>query len=484
VKRNGFTFHGVSEASVYEPCACSEPHDGEPHVRPALDNSEVFIVGTEDHVPNYSYRYLSLWLFACACGDNISPATHSDATQSSDATGDAGVDAPTITSCVASTVACIGDSLVTCGSDGTPTTIVTCNVGCDASGAAPVCDVLTPSNLAADLCDTNGATDLGVQSGSMALSTDSGCDAVVAQASGASICVRKYASITIAAGATVRATGARALALVATSSFSLAGTIDVSADAAIAGPGAPLNAGNGGAGATTATGGGGGGGGTAGAAGADANSQTAGGAAGAMTGSATLIPLVAGSSGGQNGALTNATTGGLGGGALQLVGCQTIAISASAIIDAGGSGGGGGAGSTSIFAPGGGGGGGGGGSILIESGSVTIAGVVAANGGGGGGGGARGVNALTTGDSGVAGGDGATTASAAPGGTGTGAGGAGGATTTPAVASAPATTADAGGGGGGAAGRVRVNTHAAATINGVTSPSASTGPVGSHVPSH
>ncbi len=349
--------------------------------------------------------YLSVLLLA-ACHSHDAGTEQTDAAIVADASPDAATLA-----CVASTTACVGDAIVTCGADGTVTSMTQCDVGCDSSGASPVCDVLEPSNLAATTCDTGAVTNLTVTSGVTAIDTSTGCDLVVTQTTGPAICVRGFGTISIAQGATVRVTGSRALALVATTSFELDGTIDASADgpttmtAAISGPGAPFAIGNGGNGTANSPGiaGGGGGGGTAGAAGSSTLDQGAGGAAGATTGVAMLSPLIAGSTGGHNGAATNdarTAAGGLGGGALQLVSCDAMTISATAIIDVSGSGGAGGPGTTSLLAPAGGGGGGGGGALLIEGASMTIAGVVAANGGAGGGGGLQGADAVTTGVSG------------------------------------------------------------------------------------
>ena len=206
-------------------------------------------------------------LLVAGCKTNGPAAALPDADVTADATPDAAAPA-----CVASTTACIGDAIVTCGADGNPTNTTQCDLGCDPSGVTPVCFVLEPSNLAADSRDTGAGSDLTVTSGVMALDTGSGCDAVVTQTSGPAICVRRFATVSIAQGATLRVTGTRALALVATTAFTLDGTIDASADgpsasvAAIAGPGAPFATGNGGNGTanTPSVAGGGAGGGTAG----------------------------------------------------------------------------------------------------------------------------------------------------------------------------------------------------------------------------
>lgn len=431
-------------------------------------------------------------LLAGACGDDSAALPSPDA-----AAADASPDAA---ACTADTVACIGDAIVTCGADGTATSSISCDLGCDGSTGAPRCNVLQPSNLASTTCDTAAATDLTVANGVTTIDTGSNCDSVVTQTGGPAICVRAFSTISIAQGAKLRAVGTRALALVATSTFTLDGTIDASADqptaslGAVAGPGAPLADGAGGNGGNGTSdnsdvAGGGAGAGTAGAAGSNTVALGAGGAAGAATGNPTLSPLIAGSSGGRNGALTGSNrgaVGGLGGGGLQLVACKTLAIGATAVVDASGSGGAGGPGSTSLTASGAGGGGGSGGGVLIEAAVVSIAGIVAANAGAGGGGGLRGANGSTTGAAGSPGADGAPGTTAATGGDGpaeSGAGGAGGAlASAPVVGEVPATSTGAAGGGGGAAGRIRINVRAGTTalITGMISPAPSAGTVAVH----
>src|ERR1700689_5541 len=87
-----------------------------------------------------------LVLFIAACSSH--PGTTPE-TPDAPVIADAAPDAP---ACVANTTACVGDAIVMCGADGTPLTSTQCDLGCDASGATPVCNVLEPSNLAATTC--------------------------------------------------------------------------------------------------------------------------------------------------------------------------------------------------------------------------------------------------------------------------------------------------------------------------------------------
>jgi hypothetical protein len=162
-------------------------------------------------------------------------------------------------------------------------------------------------------------------------------------------------------------------------------------------------------------------------------------------GTAELIPLLGGSSGG-----SDRTRGGAGGGAIQLVAAESIAIELTGVVAAGG----GGADGNSANGPGG----GSGGAILLEAPTVSVAGILAVNGGGGGQG------------SGSSGGyDANPDATAALGGGSVGGPGSAGTALNGGAALA------AGGGGGGGAGRIRINTaNGNATFSGTLSPAAST----------
>lgn len=94
-------------------------------------------------------------------------------------------DAP---ACVANTTTCVGDAIVACGADGSPTSTTECPLGCDPGGGAtaPRCNVLTPSNLAAGTCDAAGATDLILASGTTTIIDTGGgnCSEIIAQTGG------------------------------------------------------------------------------------------------------------------------------------------------------------------------------------------------------------------------------------------------------------------------------------------------------------
>ncbi len=344
--------------------------------------------------------------------DGLAPACSGDG--GTDAGGtDAGTDAGT--TCTPNATTCSGNAMTVCAPDGSHATTQQCSLGCGATA----CRTLTPSNLAADTCDVAGLTDLTV-TGSQTLNTSLGCDSIVTQGGGApDICVHKYRNISITGTLTLN--GPRAIALVATGSFTLYGTIDASANYASGGPGAndtrgfpgPFTA----AGAGHATAGGGAG------AFVGETSSPGGGAYGTTDG----VPLVAGASGG-NGSVNAA--GGAGGGALQLVGCGTFDLGGTnqSAIHAWGGGGKGGEYANGFYRSGSGGGGGSGGTVLIEAAhlvekgpGVGAAAVQAWGAAGGGGGGAifGGWDGLVTGgaggkDGGGAGGD-STVVNGAPG---------------------------------------------------------------------
>src|SRR5437867_1805247 len=108
-------------------------------------------------------------IFIAACGDNIHPEL--------DASVEVGDGASA--TCVANTVTCVGDSIVTCGPTGTPTATTLCDLGCDA--ATTTCTVMAPSNLASTTCTLQASVDL-VVSASQAIDTNSGCSTVITQA--------------------------------------------------------------------------------------------------------------------------------------------------------------------------------------------------------------------------------------------------------------------------------------------------------------
>jgi hypothetical protein len=241
-----------------------------------------------------------------------------------------------------------------------------------------------PSNLPPSVCTAATSAVLALEAGITTWSTDSGCDQIVAQPAPApSICVRRFDSVAIAQGATLKAHGTNALALVAVSGMTVDGTIDVSADSVGSGPGAcVIGCGTGGDGVTFSVGGGGGGGGFA----TLGGTTTFGTAGGLAYGSAGLTPLIGGSRGGYGGmppSLLFSTPGGGGGGALELVSCGLLQVGPQGIVDASGGGGNLSSAAASHAQGVGGGGGGSGGGILIEAATVSVAGTIAANGGGG-----------------------------------------------------------------------------------------------------
>lgn len=197
-------------------------------------------------------------------------------------------------------------------------------------------------------------------------------------------------SLTIGAGATVRATGTRPLIFAVKGDVNISGTLDVSKGGAGSDIDCAPGAGNPGTvgdiGLFVEIGGGGGGGafGTNGAAGSDGNGAGKGGA-GTANGTVDLVPLRGGCPGGGGGrSSASSGAGGRGGGAVQVTAGGSITIGQSGAIAASGEGGRGG-GPTM-----GGGGGGSGGAILLEGRSIELANAntaVVANGGAGGEGG-------------------------------------------------------------------------------------------------
>jgi hypothetical protein len=278
------------------------------------------------------------------------------------------------------------------------------------------------------------------------------CTQLVPQSGGPALCVLAGTSITIAAGATVRAvgvnpigstaSGTNPLVLIATDTITVSGTLDVSSHSSETVGGDPAL----GAGART----------TAGcfATGVDgpagAGSNGGGGAAGGSFGTV-------GGAGG-NGGNNNQTSHG-----------TPMAAMAPRLLVGGCPGGHGGDGAGGLIS------GGAGGLIVLEAPQVSVTGSVFANGGGGGAGAG---NIGDNSDSGKPGSDPTTALTVAPGGGGTsggGNGGAGAAGTTAAAAGnkgGGGTPQSAGGGGGGGAGVIRVLGPAPSSIGGTVSPPA------------
>ena len=278
---------------------------------------------------------------------------------------------------------------------------------------------------------------------SQAINTDDPtmCDMVDGAAPG---CVIAAQTLTVAAGATVRATGSKPLVLVGTSTLEVDGTLDVSSKSNPASDGAGANAAACNAG-TAPTGNGGGAGGSFGGPGGDGGTSDAagstGGKAGTVATAADLMQLRGGCRG--QAGISGATkgTGGSGGGAVYLL--ATTSITVTGIVNASGAG-------SIVGTPpnAGGGGAGAGGMIGLDAPTISVSGSVFANGGGG----SSGTGSSTPGASGT---DPTNATTPAPGGTGTtthgGPGGAG-ATTVAAVKGTNGNTQGGGGGGGGGAG--------------------------------
>ena len=235
------------------------------------------------------------------------------------------------------------------------------------------------------VCTAATSAVLALEAGITTWSTDSGCDQIVAQPAPApSICVRRFDSVAIAQGATLKA-----LRDQCPGPRGRVGHDSRRHDrrecrlSAGSGPGAcVIGCGTGGDGVTFSVGGGGGGGGFA----TLGGTTTFGTAGGLAYGSAGLTPLIGGSRGGYGGmppSLLFSTPGGGGGGALELVSCGLLQVGPQGIVDASGGGGNLSSAAASHAQGVGGGGGGSGGGILIEAATVSVAGTIAANGGGG-----------------------------------------------------------------------------------------------------
>lgn len=199
---------------------------------------------------------------------------------------------------------------------------------------------------------------------------------------------------------------ARPLVILA-EAIEISGTIDVSAEHTIGGPGGALSnanaPGQGGFGDTDGVFGGnnsGGGGGAFAAGAADggmilcAARSVDGGPAGAPAGDDELRVLVGGGAGGRGGSMCTTVgvvaEGGGGGGAIQLSANESITINGGSVLTGGG-GGEGGLGTSSCSADGGGAGGGAGGAIYLDAPTISSDGFLTAHGGGGGAGGKGGV---------------------------------------------------------------------------------------------
>ena len=285
------------------------------------------------------------------------------------------------------------------GTDGTtPADDATTRVDAAPTADATMCFGTGLLRICLDALPTGGVTLLGT------IATDgAACTQLVAQASGPMLCVIAGTTIN-GPGATV-VTGTRPLVLVAISTLSISGTLDLSSNTARTGAGAnfaPIcNQATYTAGSGEDDGGGGGGGagggfGTPGATGGlgDTNDNLPPtphmgqpGKAGMQQPKPTLLRggCPGGSGGGGSGTVTTTLggPGGASGGALYLIAGSSITIGGN--VFASGAGGGAVAGAAGYEM--GGGGGGSGGMIGLDAPAIEIDGIVAANGGAGAGGG-------------------------------------------------------------------------------------------------
>ncbi|MCA9675083.1 MAG: choice-of-anchor D domain-containing protein [Kofleriaceae bacterium] len=373
--------------------------------------------------------------------------------------------------CVPNTVVCDDTTghYVDCSGTGTIDFEMQCPLGC--SPTSEQCLDVDPSNGLATYLDMAPSGPDVAFAGSSTINTTTGTvfngaqsvtvpTALVAQTGGPSIRVLMFNSLSVAG--TLKVTGTYPLALVVNGDVSITGTLDVSADASIPGPGGQESqSGDGGchgSGRTSGSsnpspGGGGGGGRNLGAAGGTAGDGTTTSGGGAMGGG--LIPLQAGCAGGATieDPPLRISYGGGGGGAVQIVSRTQIAVTGSGKIDASGGGGESRSFGTSTTAAIGGGGGGGGGGVLLEAPQLSLDGagvVISAKGGSG--------AAAGTGSAGHQGKDGGTAAGAVTGGSNAGlaSGGAGGTETVlPTAGGNGSGATDDGGGGGGSVGYAR-----------------------------
>lgn len=357
-----------------------------------------------------------------------------------------------------------------------PVCPTSCLLGCAPASAS--CRRHTPSNLGSVASLTPCAPVTSALTATINTTTcelASGCKGLLIAAG--KLCAIRVASLTIPAGATLRAEGDSGLVILSDGDVTIAGTLDGAGQGTKPGAGGGSggvptgatspSAGKCPGGLATCNGQGklcsgcttddcGGGGGGYGAAGGDGGLDGGGASCatlpkgGSPYGNPELVPLLGGS-GGASGSNTSTgdpapAAGGGGGGAIQVSAQGVIRIDG--VVNAGGAGGI--AGVNGGSCGNGGGGGGSGGAVLLEAPQILGSGWVTVNGGGGGGG--------AYGSVAKAGESGRADDKAAKGGAGAGgagAGGAGGTATLPPVKGTSA--AEAGGGGGGAAGRIRLN---------------------------
>jgi len=207
-----------------------------------------------------------------------------------------------------------------------------------------------PSNLPAGFCDDVVNQDF-ISNTTAQINSDTDCTEVVAQTQGPHLCVVRYRNITLGSCGTLGFSGTRPVALTAQGNVLIQGVVYTGAGPDSITGGVGLAFGGGGGGGGISSGGNGG-------SGSDTGTVNNGGLGGAAGGTRALRPLQGGRAGGAGGG-NDPTPGGTGGGALALVACGSLIVTAQ--IDAGGRGGSGGIAETNFGAANGGGGGGGGG---------------------------------------------------------------------------------------------------------------------------
>jgi len=330
----------------------------------------------------------SVALLVLACGE-VKPPSSPDGGSAPDSGNNP-------VSCIPGEIAaCAGDDAMTCNASGDGYDPVGCDLGCSET-PKPHCKYIEPRYLP-DVCDSAATEDKLVVNGMTTLdpNLDSNCNGgVVSQAGAPAICVMRYRTIDVTENGQLKLTGksdagvsdtvGRAVALVADEQLSIAGLLDISADAHINGPGGGLVISGGRVELINADlhkAGGGAGGKTAGAPGGSTTTDGDGGVGGVATADPALSSaLFGGAAAGRN---TGPVTlgGGGGGGGATLISCRgNIAISGT--IDAGGGGGTGGRALLGGDLPAW--GGGAGGYVVIQAKLIDATGRLFANGGGGG----------------------------------------------------------------------------------------------------
>jgi hypothetical protein len=400
--------------------------------------------------------------------------------------------------CSEGTQSCNGAELRRCRSGRWETEIASCPLGCNSDVDPPRCYTFAPRNASpasflpgsgqwiVDGPTTVNSDDVTIDPPTSEVTilllsqVDSSGDARL-------ILVVAMESLLVQPGATLTLAGSHPVAIIATDTITVEGSIDASATASAPGPGGYRGGGPnvdgegpGGnvaprgkhAGTYFDSGGSGGCHGSAGGTGGASGDAPSPGQC-APFGSETCTPLFGGSGGGA-GAGTCGGAGGHGGGAVQLTAGRSIHI-AGKVLAAGWGGGGGRTAVTGCGQGSSGGGGGAGGGILIEAPSVVIVDDSLAANGGGGGGGADGLPEQLGGAGAPGTSDGSQAAGGAPGMAGSpssGAGGRGGAASGAAESGVAASdpTGGNGGGGGGSEGRIAIYTYGAAPGLGCCSP--------------